>query len=142
MAASGYTPLQLYHSTTPSAEPVAGDLLTGELAINVADGKLFYKNTSGIVENLAGLSGFSGLSGYSGYSGAAGGGGTSGYSGFSGYSGLNGSFAAAGVFVENETVVTTNYTLTAGKNAESVGPITVNPGVTITIPSGQRWVVL
>jgi len=136
MAASGYTPLQLYHSTTPSAEPVAGNLVTGELALNVADGKLFYKNTSGIVKNLAGLSG------YSGYSGSAGGGGYSGYSGFSGYSGLNGSGGAAGVFVENETVVTTNYTMPVGKNAESVGPITINPGVTVTIPNGQRWVVL
>jgi hypothetical protein len=157
MAASGYTPLQLYHSTTPSAEPVAGNLATGELALNVADGYLFYKNVSGVVENLAGLSGYSGISGYSGFSGtsgfsgfsgAAGGGGTSGtsgfsgFSGFSGYSGLNGSGGATGVFVENETVVTTNYTMPVGKNAESVGPITVNPGVTITIPSGQRWVVL
>jgi hypothetical protein len=46
------------------------------------------------------------------------------------------------VFVENETVVTANYTLPVGKNAESVGPITVNAGVVITIPDGQRWVVL
>ena len=134
MAQSGFTPVALYHSTTPGAQPTAGNLVDGELALNIADGYLFYKQ-SGVVKNLAGLSG------YSGYSGSAGVG-TSGYSGFSGYSGLNGSFANAGVFVENETVVTSNYTLTTGRNAESVGPITVNPGVTITIPSGQRWVVL
>jgi hypothetical protein len=35
MAASGYTPIQLYYSTTPSAQPLAGDLVDGELAINV-----------------------------------------------------------------------------------------------------------
>jgi hypothetical protein len=46
------------------------------------------------------------------------------------------------VFVENSTTVTTNYTLSTGKNAESVGPITINAGITVTVPSGQRWVVL
>jgi hypothetical protein len=46
------------------------------------------------------------------------------------------------VFVENGVTVTTNYTLSTNKNAESVGPITVNSGIVVTIPSGQRWVVL
>jgi hypothetical protein len=46
------------------------------------------------------------------------------------------------VFVENAKIVTTNYTLSTGKSAESVGPITVNSGATVTIPSGQRWVIL
>jgi len=46
------------------------------------------------------------------------------------------------VFVEIGVTVTTNYTLSTGKNAESVGPITINSGVTVTIPTGQRWVVL
>ena len=46
------------------------------------------------------------------------------------------------VFVENSTTVTTSYTLTTGKNASSVGPITINSGATVTVPSGQRWVVL
>jgi hypothetical protein len=46
------------------------------------------------------------------------------------------------VFVENARIVTTSYTLTTGKSAESVGPITVNSGATVTVPSGQRWVIL
>jgi hypothetical protein len=46
------------------------------------------------------------------------------------------------VFVENGVTVTTNYTLSTNKNAESVGPITVNAGIAVTIPSGQRWVIL
>jgi len=46
------------------------------------------------------------------------------------------------IFVENGVTVTTNYTLSTGKNAESVGPITVNSGITVTIPSTQRWVIL
>jgi hypothetical protein len=46
------------------------------------------------------------------------------------------------VFVENTLVVSVNYTLPTGKNASSVGPITINSGIIVTIPSGQRWVVL
>jgi hypothetical protein len=46
------------------------------------------------------------------------------------------------VFVENSQTVTTNYTLTSGKSASSAGPITINSGVTVTIPDGSRWVVL
>jgi cytoskeletal protein CcmA (bactofilin family) len=46
------------------------------------------------------------------------------------------------VFVENSDDVTTSYTITSGKNAMSVGPITVEAGVVVTIPSGSRWVIL
>ena len=46
------------------------------------------------------------------------------------------------VFYENSVTVSTNYTLSTHKNAMSTGPITINSGVTVTIPSGQRWVVL
>ena len=46
------------------------------------------------------------------------------------------------VFVENSQTVTTNYTLTSGKSASSAGPITINSGVSVTIPSGSRWVIL
>lgn len=46
------------------------------------------------------------------------------------------------VFVENGQTVTTSYTLSTNNNASSVGPITINSGVTVTVPSGQRWVVL
>jgi hypothetical protein len=46
------------------------------------------------------------------------------------------------VFYENGQTVTTNYTLTAGKNAMSAGPITINSGVTVTVGSGQSWVIV
>ena len=46
------------------------------------------------------------------------------------------------VFMENDQTVTTNYTLGTNKNAVSVGNLTVNNGVTITIPSNATWVVL
>jgi hypothetical protein len=46
------------------------------------------------------------------------------------------------VFYENGQTVTTNYTLTTNKNAVSAGPITINSGVTVTVPSGATWVVV
>jgi len=49
---------------------------------------------------------------------------------------------ANGVIYENNLTISADYTLTTGKNGMSVGPITVDSGVTVTIPSGQRWVIL
>ena len=46
------------------------------------------------------------------------------------------------VFVENDQVVTTSYTIPTGKNAMTTGPVTLNSGVSVTVPSGSRWVVL
>jgi hypothetical protein len=46
------------------------------------------------------------------------------------------------VFLENGVTVTTSYTLSTNKNALSVGPISINSGAVVTIPSDQRWVVL
>jgi len=53
MSATGYTPIQLYYSTTAAAVPVNTNLANGELAINITDGKLYYKNNSGVVTLLA-----------------------------------------------------------------------------------------
>lgn len=53
MAQTGYTPLSLYYSSTAAAAPVAGNLVNGELAININDGKLYYKDSGGVVQVLA-----------------------------------------------------------------------------------------
>jgi hypothetical protein len=53
MAATNYTPIQLYYSTTASAVPTAANLAQGELAINITDGKLFYEDNAGVVQVLA-----------------------------------------------------------------------------------------
>lgn len=53
MAQTGYTPIKIYYSATPSAAPTAGNLANGELAINAFDGKLFYKDSSGVVQTIA-----------------------------------------------------------------------------------------
>lgn len=291
MAQAGFTPLQLYYSTTAAALPLSANLIPGELALNTADGKLFFKNSSGVVSvladsgiatgNLPGGSAGSvvfqsapgttaylsiGATGYIltstgtaptysnpasitvGHSNEAttatnladGGanripyqtgvgatsfvaapvttnhvltwtgssigwasvpsvtstgnlvGGTAGampyqtapnLTSFTGvgttgqvltsngtgaptwntldalpnqagqagkYLTTDGSVAswqntgasAAGVIWENSLVISDDYTLTTGKNGMSVGPITIDSGVTVTVPSGQRWVVL
>jgi hypothetical protein len=49
--------------------------------------------------------------------------------------------ASNGLLVNNLTVGTT-YTIPTGYSATSAGPITVSSGVTVTVPSGSRWVVL
>jgi hypothetical protein len=43
---------------------------------------------------------------------------------------------------ENASVISANYTIGTSNNATSAGPITINSGVTVTVPSGSRWVVL
>ena len=109
MSQNGYTPIQLYRSPTSGNVPSAANLADGELALNIADRKMFIKGSGGGVVTVGG--------------GATGGG-------------------ADSVFYENGMNVTTNYTLSANTNAMSTGPITIDAGVSVTIPSGQRWVVL
>ena len=44
--------------------------------------------------------------------------------------------------VLNNTTISANYTIAAGVNGFSVGPVTVATGVAVTVTSGQRWLVL
>jgi hypothetical protein len=53
MAATNFTPISLYYSTTASAVPTAANLVPGELAINTNDGKLYYEDSNGVVQVLA-----------------------------------------------------------------------------------------
>jgi hypothetical protein len=46
------------------------------------------------------------------------------------------------IFWENGQNVTTNYTITNGKNAMSAGPITIDSGVTVTVGAGETWTVV
>jgi len=60
MAQTGYTPISLYYTTTAAGVPLAANLVSGELAINITDGKLFYKNAGNVVTLLASSSGATG----------------------------------------------------------------------------------
>lgn len=72
------------------------------------------------------------------------------YNQFEGYNGTSWGAIGAGatgggnnsVFFENEQVVTVNYTITTGKNAMSAGPITINTGITVTVPTDSTWVIV
>ena len=211
MAATGYTPISLYYSTTASQVPTNTNLVNGELAINITDGKLYYKDNTGTVQAIAILShtngNFSDLTGsitvakgttaqqpgspvtgmlryntttnqFEGYSGSSPswlpvGGSTlsndtttatnvyplfaSATSGTATtiytsnakylYKPSTGDLQASQVvasngLVLNSSTVATSYTIATGNNAMSVGPITVASGQSVTVSSGQRWVVL
>ena len=60
MAQTGFTPIQLYTSTTAAAAPTSGNLAQGELAINITDEKLYFKNAAGTVKLLASAAGSAG----------------------------------------------------------------------------------
>jgi hypothetical protein len=49
---------------------------------------------------------------------------------------------AGGAIITNKDTASVNYIIAAGENGLSVGPITVDSGVTVTVTAGQRWVVL
>ncbi len=66
---------------------------------------------------------------------------------FEGYAGgawgaIAGQGEAGGAIIVNNTTADEDYTFAAGTNGFSVGPVTVANGVTITVSSGQRWVVI
>lgn len=67
-----------------------------------------------------------------------------GYNG-SGWGSVGGGATGGGndeIFIQNNQSITTAYTLPVGKNASTTGPVTVDNGVTITVSSGSRWVIL
>lgn len=238
MAATGFTPISLYYSTTASAVPTSGNLANGELGLNIADMKLYAKNSSGVVTLLAsnastgatvssvavsgGSTGLTTSGGPITSSGtitlggtlAIGSGGTGQTTATAAFNALAPSqtsntgkylttdgtttswatvvsgatisndtstasnlypmfsnatsgtpttvytsnakllykpstgelqasevVASNGIFVNNATV-SASYTVASGYNAMSVGPITVASGQSVTVSSGQRWVVL
>jgi len=65
---------------------------------------------------------------------------------FEGYDGSDwggiGGAQAGGAIVTNKDAASQSYTIASGENGLSVGPLTINSGVTITVSSGQRWLVL
>lgn len=72
------------------------------------------------------------------------------FTSFEGYNGSSWGSIGAGakgggnnqVFFENDQTVTNDYTITTGKNAMSAGAITIDTGVTVTVPDGSNWVIV
>lgn len=60
------------------------------------------------------------------------------------WSGLGGATGGGSddVFYENSKTITTNYTISSNKNAMTAGPVTLNDGVSVTVPDGSTWTVV
>ena len=56
-------------------------------------------------------------------------------------SGGSSNITAMGMW-ENANTISANYSIASGNNAVSAGVITINSGVTVTVPSGSRWVIV
>lgn len=113
---------------------LAGATFTGDVVLSTVTALKLPIGTTG--ERPTGANGLvrynSSLSTFEGYKngawGAIGGGATGG--------------GSDDVFYENGQTVTTNYTLSTSKNAMSAGPVSIDSGVTVTIPSGQSWSIV
>lgn len=90
MAASGYTPILIYASGTATNVPLAANLTSGasgaELALNYADGKLYYKDDAGVVQLIASKAAAAGVTSFS-----------AGTTGFTPSTGTNGAVTLAGI---------------------------------------------
>ena len=58
------------------------------------------------------------------------------------YNATNKVAVTGGAIWENTNTIASNYTITSNTNAISAGSITINSGITVTVPSGSKWVVL
>lgn len=47
-----------------------------------------------------------------------------------------------GVIMSSDASITSNTTLTTSQNWASIGPITINGGVTVTVNSGAYWTII
>jgi hypothetical protein len=45
-------------------------------------------------------------------------------------------------FYQNDTTISVDYTITTGQNAMTAGPVTVDSGVTVTVPAGSYWSIV
>ena len=46
------------------------------------------------------------------------------------------------IFHNNDQTVTTSYSIPSGQNSMTAGPISINSGVTVTVPSGSEWTIV
>lgn len=125
MAQAGFTPISLYYSTTAAAAPTAPNLVSGELAINIVDEKLYFKNSAGTVKVIAG----------SGGTGVVAGSNTQVQFNNSGVFGASANFTWSGtaLAVTGTVAVTGALTATLDSTFSSTGALSISKGTT-----GQR----
>jgi len=50
--------------------------------------------------------------------------------------------ANGGALLENNQEISENFTIGAGKNAIALGPVTITSGISVTVTSDHRWLIL
>lgn len=91
-------------------------LAAGELGLNATDGKIWIGNAAGNANILVGSLNYSDL--------------------------VGAPSSSSTPILENLQTVSTSKTLTAASNGISLGPITINTSITVTIGTAQRWMIL
>lgn len=124
-------------STVAAKVPTTTELISGELGVNMTDRKVYINNGTAVVQVGAGL--LSALGDTAISTPATGQALT--YNGTTWVNSTPSGAVASGAIYENSQTITANYTLTAGKNGLSAGPITISSGITVTVPSGSVWVI-
>ncbi len=135
-ANNGYVTIGAVASTNLGLMPQAGGTFTGKIihnytsSLNIPSGTTAQRDGSPAVGMFRHNSTLNQFEGYNnGAWGAIGGG-----------AGATGG-GTDEVFFESDTNVTTDYTITSGKNAHTVSPV-IDSGVTVTVPSGSLFVIL
>jgi hypothetical protein len=101
----------LKRSAVAGKVPQLSDVPLGSVALNTADAKLYTRKSLGGVDSIVEI----------GSSGSGGGGG--------------------GVIAESLYLITENYELSANANGTSLGPVSIDAGVTVTVPANATWMV-
>jgi hypothetical protein len=130
MSQAGFTPIQLYLSTTAAAVPLAANLAAGELALNNNDGKLFYKDNSGVVQVIATKAAAAGVTSF-----------TAGTTGLTPSTATSGAVTLAGTLAianggTGLTALGTGVQTAIGVNVGTAGAVVVNGGALGTPSSG------
>ena len=135
-ANNGYVTIGAVASTNLGLMPQAGGTFTGKIIHNYTSSLTIPTGTTAQRDGTPAVGMFrhnSTLNQFEGYNNGA-------------WGAIGGGAGATGggtdeVFFESDTNVTTNYTITSGKNAHTVSPV-INSGVTVTVPSGSLFVIL
>lgn len=130
MPQSGFTPIKLYLSTTAAAVPTAANLEPGELALNNNDGKLYYEDSSGVVQVLASKAAAAGVTSF-----------TAGTTGLTPSTATSGAVTLAGTLAianggTGLTALGTGVQTAIGVNVGTAGAVVVNGGALGTPSSG------
>ena len=135
-ANNGYVTIGAVASTNLGLMPQAGGTFTGKIIHNYTSSLTIPSGTTAQRDGSAAVGMFrhnSTLNQFEGYNNGA-------WGAIGGGAGSTGG-GTDEVFFESDTNVTTNYTITSGKNAHTVSPV-INSGVTVTVPSGSLFVIL